>query len=87
MKFSIQFIKYIYSQVVIYSFYLFIYLILFYLHICIYFLFSFPSPVLEMAAAVISGYKLIIYFSNLNEYVIIEFLFFFFSETMASYGI
>jgi hypothetical protein len=64
MKFSIQFIKYIFTSC--YIFFLFIYLF-----------FSFPSPVLEMAAAVISGYKLIIYFSNLNEYVNIEFVFLF----------
>jgi hypothetical protein len=49
-----------------------------------YVFFLFPSPILEMAAAVISGYKLIIYFSHWNEYVIVEF---FFSGTMASHGI
>jgi len=43
------------------------------LYIFIYLFISFPSPVLEMAAAVISGYKLSIYFSNLNEYVIVDF--------------
>lgn len=37
-----------------------------------------------MEAAAISGYKLIIYFSHLNDYVIVEF---FFSGSLASHGI
>jgi len=51
-----------------------LYIVFIYLFI-IFIIFS--SPVLEIAAAVVLGYKHIIYFSNLNEYVIVEFVFLF----------